>query len=495
MLRKFAIITLSAISLVFAGSSCKHEPYVVNKGNFPEDVSAIMVRKCATEGCHDAAGAVNAAGLRLDSWDGLFKGSSHGAVVVPYSTKYSSLLYYINLEAHGNGDIIASPTMPYNAAPLTKEEYNIIKSWIANGAPDANGNIAFASDADTRQKIYITQQLCEDLLTVVDASSGLVMRYTPVGIVNGTTEVAHNVKVSPDGRYAYVCFVQGTIVQKIDTRTDQLIGTANIGSGNWNVINLSPDGSRLLVSDLAGARLTLINTGNMSVINANYLTGLTSAHGIAGNSAFDTLYVTSQNTNIVYRYAPADILEPVKEIYLKGNEEIAFIGPGNPNPHEIIMSPDFQKLYVSCEGTDDVRVFDVNDPENIDSIAVGKRPKELAISKKRNLLFVTCIDDVNTSSPKARGSVYVINMSTNQVIKEIRGDFHQPHGIAVDEQNNRIYIASENRGTECPTPHHSSGCDGRNGWYSIYDLNTLEPVNNIRYEVTPDPYGMDVRFK
>lgn len=494
MIRKIAILALSLGLFAYSFLSCRHEPFDQEKGNFPAEVSRILIYKCANEGCHDAAGAVNAAKLRLDSWEELFKGSSHGAVVVPYSTKYSTLLYYVNQESHSNNDIVAIPSMPYNATALTEEEYNTLKSWIANGAPDAAGNIPFADNPDTRQKIYMTQQQCEDLVTVIDAKSGQVMRYIPIGIEPGRTEVAHNVKFSPDGQYAYVCFVEGTVIQKLDVKTDKVVGSVAIGSGGWNVIYLSPDGKKLLVSDLNNNLMVKVNAESMT-IDEVYDAGFKYAHGIAASPSFDTMYITSQNTNIVYRFIPNDLVEPIFPIYLEGDEEIMGYREGNTNPHEIVMSADNKKLFVTCENTHEVRVIDIATNE-ITTISVGIRPKEMTVWKKKNWLFVTCIDDINTSTAKARGSVYVIDMNTLQKVgSPIYGDFYMPHGITVDEQHDRLYIASENLGIDGPAPHHSSGCDGRNGWYNIYDLNTLRPVNNIRYEVTPDPYGLDTRFK
>src|SRR3954462_6336962 len=101
MLQRIFIFILLVFCFAYTVSSCKHEAAIIPEqatGGFPNDVAKIMINKCATTGCHDAAGAVNAAGLRLDKWEELFKGSSHGAVVVPYSTKYSSLLYFINTD-------------------------------------------------------------------------------------------------------------------------------------------------------------------------------------------------------------------------------------------------------------------------------------------------------------------------------------------------------------------------------------------------------------
>jgi hypothetical protein len=76
----------------------------------------------------------------------------------------------------------------------------------------------------------------------------------------------------------------------------------------------------------------------------------------------------------------------------------------------------------------------------------------------------------------------------------IYGDFYQPHGIAVDEQNNVFYVISRNADHNGPAPHHATKCGGTDGWYSIYNLSTLQPINTTRYETTPDPYSAIPRF-
>ena len=80
-------------------------------------------------------------------------------------------------------------------------------------------------------------------------------------------------------------------------------------------------------------------------------------------------------------------------------------------------------------------------------------------------------------------------------MKRIDGTFYQPHAIGVDDKNGFVYFVSRNTNPNGPAPHHTSDCGGRNGYYQVYDLNTLEPINKRRYEVTPDPYSIDARFK
>jgi hypothetical protein len=94
-----------------------------------------------------------------------------------------------------------------------------------------------------------------------------------------------------------------------------------------------------------------------------------------------------------------------------------------------------------------------------------------------------------------KGSVYVIDLNTLQKTGVINGDFAGCHGVTVDDQNGLIYIASRNVAGSGITPHHATSCNGSNGYYNVFDLNTLAPAPNRRYEVTPDPYSLDVRFK
>ena len=130
----------------------------------------------------------------------------------------------------------------------------------------------------------------------------------------------------------------------------------------------------------------------------------------------------------------------------------------------------------------------------ITHIPVGTFPQELAISRTKPYIFVTCMEDNSTLAGR-RGSVYVINYNTYEVVAVLYGDFYQPHGLAVDDRYGRLYVASTNANPNGPAPHHATACAGRAGWYTIYDINTLQPLNDYRYEVTVMPYSVAARFR
>ena len=489
--------TLLAI-IVLVVSACVHKPFtttIANDGSFPQDIAKIIVGKCAISGCHNAASYTNCDNLLLDTWEHMFDGDNSGAVIVPFSPEYSPLLYFVNTDS--SRGVVATPTMPVNTSampqsPLTADEYNKLKAWIAAGAPDKNGNIAFASDVATRQKIYITQQGC-DLMAVIDAQKHVVMRYIPIGM-STSIENPHCTRVSSDGNYAYVSFLNGNYVQKIDTRTDQVIGNASVGTGAWNILYIAPGDTALLTSNWqSDGTLAFTNTANMqveSILGGGFT--FEYPHGITSNATYDTFFITAQIGNVVYKINRSASL--YKMISLDGNPPSTSTASGTaPNPHEILMTPDHSRYFVTCQTTNEVRVMDAHADTLITAIPVGIFPQEMAISTTHPYIFVTCQEDISMI-PGRKGSVYMINYLTMEK-QVIYGDFYQPHGITVDDRNGTIYIASINSDAGGPAPHHATACTGKAGWYTVYNLNTLQPLDSKRYQVTVFPYSVAARFK
>jgi DNA-binding beta-propeller fold protein YncE len=141
-----------------------------------------------------------------------------------------------------------------------------------------------------------------------------------------------------------------------------------------------------------------------------------------------------------------------------------------------------------------VSVIDAHTDTVIAMIPVGTFPQEMDISTSKNYLFVSCMEDAANTQINRLGSVYVINYNTLQVVAKLYGDFYQNHDVTVDEQDGLVFIPSRNASPNGPPPHHTSECGGRDGWYSVYDLNTLQPADNNRYEVTADAYASCARF-
>ena len=289
------------------------------------------------------------------------------------------------------------------------------------------------------------------------------------------------------GRYAYVSFTFGQIIQKIDTRTDAIVGAADLGSASaqWNILHVSDDGSQLLVTGLIGSVAKLIRTSDMSVISTNNNSKLIFPHGIASNVSFDTFYITCQTGNRVYK-ATADGY--VKVISIDSDPPS---GNSSRDPHEIMMTPDGNKYFLTCQASNEVRVMDAHADTLMYVFSVPTYPQELAMSVTQPYMYVTCMED--SLSATSKGAVVVINYNTMQIVKTISGDFWQPHGVTVDEQRGLLFVASRNF-TNGVAPHHSSNCGGRNGWYNVYNTTTWQRLGGD-YEAMPDCYSLDSRFK
>jgi DNA-binding beta-propeller fold protein YncE len=485
-------LLIAIAALLATVVSCKHElpkpAPPMPDGNFPAPVAKILLTKCATAGCHNEASyQISGGGLRMDSWEQLFAGGNTGAAIVPFQAENSPLLYFTNTHEEFGPLPPDNMKMPYNAPSLSREDYLVLRNWVLEGAPDKEGRIPFSSNAAGRQKVYLTMQGC-DLIAVIDAEKKVVMRYIQVG-KTPAIENPHCIRVSNDGRFAYVSFLGGEYIQKINTETDEVVDELNVGVGSWNVFQLSPDGNKLLLSDWRAqpnGRLLLISTHTMEVIN-QFAGVFHYPHGIASNADFTTFFITAQYGNTVYKLTTNN--PGLKSISIDGTPPV--ITAGKRDPHEIIMSPDYTRYFLTCEASNEIRVMDVVADTLIKALPVGIKPQEIAISKVRPYVFVTCMED--DAAPGYKGSVYAINYQTYDVTK-IEAPFYQPHGVAVDDQHGVLYVASRNANPDGPAPHHSSSCAGRNGYYYAFDLATFQRLPR-RFEVGVEPYSADSRFK
>jgi YVTN family beta-propeller protein len=194
---------------------------------------------------------------------------------------------------------------------------------------------------------------------------------------------------------------------------------------------------------------------------------------------------------MIYRVIPS--IPQIDKISIeKGKAPVTT--PQLKDPHEIVMSPDFSKYFITCEASNEVVVMDAKTDTILKTIPVGIYPKAMAYSKNRNWLFVTCQEDNSILYPtlKVKGTVYVIDMNTLNVVKILDEKFYQPHGIAIDDRANKLFVVSRNAAPNGPAPHHASGCDGRNGFFHTIDLSTWKVIKR-NSELSTDPYNMDIR--
>jgi len=471
-------------------SACRKDPAVVDVAGsgYPVEVGNIVLSRCATDGCHNTL--TRSAGLDLSTWKSLFEGASNGAAVIPFASQQSSMFQFCN--TFPTLGITAIPTMPVNGNTLDQKEVLLLKSWIDKGAPDSKGNIAFAENPG-RSKYYVCNQGC-DLITVFDAESGLPMRSISCG-VSASIESPHQIKVSPDGKYYYVIFTGGSALQKFSASDDKPIGTAELGFSNWNTLSISPDGSLAVCVDWSSfGQVVVVNLNTMQVAIRYPQNLFVFPHGSCISPDNQYLLVTSQIGNYIYRIpiaAPHSLTNP-------NLDDITFSLNGNApenihglDPHEIIYSADGSLFFVSCQGSNEIRVFHASTFAPAGVIHTPMFPQEMSITKDGNTLVFSCPEDTLSTQGK-RGSVSLVHIPTLSVTKTLYTG-HQPHGIAIDERKKWVVVANRNFSSGGPAPHHVSVCGGKNGNVTFIDLQTQQMVEGKKTEVSVDPYFVSVR--
>lgn len=461
--------------------SCKKDKGLANFGDYPNEVGKIISLKCATEGCHNDISYQAASGLNLTTWESMFKGGNSGASVIPFRSDFSPLCYFIN--TYQDLGIVGNPIMPINRDVLSREEVITIKNWINNGAPNINGEIKWANNPN-RKKIYIVNQGC-DVITVMDSETQLPIRYITVGNKPNNIEVPHMIKVSPDGKYWYVVFLANSLIQKFRCSDDSFVGESTLGpSLDWNTVIISDDGKRAYC--VAWTSNGYVASVDLEKMQLKYsVPGFNFPHGVALNATNDTIYVTAQTGNFIFKIDTA----------FSGMDQIS-IDPGFPpssisklDAHEIMLSPDKQSFYITCQKTNDVRVYNIATKQITQIISTGYYPQEMAVSVGLNKLYVSSpYDSISVAGKK--GSITEIDLSNYQYKKVSVG--YMPHGIGVDESKNILYVANRNIYSDGPAPHHSSACGGRNGFLNFIDLNTFSVLTR-RVELSVDPYSVSVR--
>jgi len=474
---KALFVLLSFVVVSVAGcKEDKADPEPFNDGCYPPEVAQIIVKKCATAGCHNTISKDAAGGLDLSTWESMFLGTRNGATTIPFRSDQSTLFYFINTDT--TLGIVQQPTMPFNSAPLTPAEVLIIRNWIDNGARNCRGEVKFA-DNPSRKKFYVANQGC-DLVSVHDAATRVAMRYVDVG-ANATIESPHMIRVSPDGQYWYVAFINSNVFQKYRTSDDTFVAEVNITLGSWNTFAMSPDGTKAWVVDFSQTgRVAYVDLVNMQLMKMYTDPGFfTNPHGSGVSPDGLTLMVTGQIGNKIYKW---DVTDPMQPEYT----EVIINNSGGPtaDPHEVAYSPDGSKYFVTCQGRNEVRVFNSSNDALLAVIPTASFPLELSFSTSTNYLFVTC---------ETGNSVSVIDYVNLSHVKDIFTGY-QPHGIAVDDVKKVVYVANRNTPTSGgPAPHHSSTCGGRNGYLTLINLNTLQLVSGFKMEVSVDPYSVTVR--
>lgn len=149
--------------------------------------------------------------------------------------------------------------------------------------------------------------------------------------------------------------------------------------------------------------------------------------GIEIDDARKLLYVVTKDNNSLY-------------IFDISTKNILGIYPLKGEAYTCILSPDNNRLYISCWGCDKVILFDTKLRTIAGEIAVGDNPNELCLDKSGNHLYVTNAND---------NSVSVIDTRQNKVVETLISSLYPnsppgstTNGAALSADEKTLYIAN-----------------------------------------------------
>ena len=105
---------------------------------------------------------------------------------------------------------------------------------------------------------------------------------------------------------------------------------------------------------------------------------------------------------------------------------------GYPNPVDVAVSPDGRRLYVVCEGTDELAVADLVKESVIARVPVGRMPHGIALSPDGRRIYVT-----NSWAD----SVTEIDAASLKVTRTLPTGF-EPTGATLDANGQALYVAN-----------------------------------------------------
>lgn len=461
--------TLTAV--IFFGCEDKSESGETSPIVYSKEIQPIFNKSCALSGCHlhaDALFKINHGDttLKLGSYTDLQLGTSDGGgVVVPFQPVFSSLFQHINTSA-ANGPV-AGPSMPLNRDPLPEKEINLIKNWIEEGAKNDAGTPMYSNPA--LGSFLITNQ-GEDFLTKIDIGrktiSGIIPLFSPSWPVpQSAPEAPHYVAITPDYKTAVTTLYTAGDVARVNLVTRKVEKKLHVG-GTPAHVELFDNGKKALVSNFSGLnKLHIIDVETMTLIRD--VTNLASSpHGLFimadGKTAFtagnvsDLLYKVNLETGSSQSFTLSGSTPPIGEVKPK-------LGP-----YQIRKSGDL--LYISCKFSGEVRIWNIQSEQLIDSIKVGKNPLLMDINSLTNELWVANQGDKTIS---------IINLSTRSV-SLLQGLPDQPHGIRFTPDGLYAGVTCENT-TGTIDQHHPTTRGGNPGVFVLINAvnKTILATRNV----------------
>ena len=227
-------------------------------------------------------------------------------------------------------------------------------------------------------KVYLTisndySNPFPNTVSVIDTATDTVVSKVNVG------SQPCDVAVTPDGKKAYVTDWNNT-VSVIDTATNTITDTLNIDSApdeNLFKIKISPDGKKAYLINDCGDTVSIIDT-TTNTITAT----VTAGRSLSG-------VITPDGTKV---YVASYLDNNVSVIDTATNTVTATMNLGM-GPFAIAVTPDGKKVYVANRYSNDVSVIDTATNKVTATVSVGEEPCDVSIAPDGKKVYVPNYND------------------------------------------------------------------------------------------------------
>ena len=228
--------------------------------------------------------------------------------------------------------------------------------------------------------------------------------------------------VSPDGTKVYVTDYYSNNVIVINTLNNNIVGTIPVGNSPQSIV-VSPDGTKVYAANFYSSTVSVIDAITYKVLHTVNVgarpIGITinpdGRHVYVSNSAGNSICVINTLTNVV-------------------DTTIALAPPFGMGitPYGIVASPDGKMIYVVGGSIDSIYCISTATNAIVNTFPLGSSPEGITISPDGKTLYVT-----NASS----NSVSVININNGSIAKVLVG--YNPQGISISPDGTKVVVVNK----------------------------------------------------
>jgi YVTN family beta-propeller protein len=224
--------------------------------------------------------------------------------------------------------------------------------------------------------------------------------------------------MTPDGHKVYVSSDGASTVSVIDTQTDKIVRSIEVGP-NPHGLAISPDGRQVLVGAFGTNQVLLIDTSTDQIVRR---LPVPMPHNSVLSPDGHMAYVGSQQQG-----ATAVVI-----LDLSQGTQVGTI-PLEKTPRGLTLSPDAKQLYVTVAGADAVQVVDLTSQHVVGQIPVGASPHHVMMLPNGSAGLVVS---------QGTGTLEFFDPTRHTVSHTVRVGAN-PHWLAVSTDGSTAYVTNE----------------------------------------------------